>query len=688
MIETRGATRLAVLTLVLLSAAARALADAGPFTVQDLVRIKRLSEPVVSPDGRYVVYTVRETDMEANRGQTDLWMIDLTAPGAEARRLTNNPANDSSPRWAPDARTLYFLSARSGSPQVWRLSLNGGEAQQVTSYPLDVGALAVSPRGDRIALTMEVLPECADLTCTHDRLAARGTGKPSGRLYERLFVRHWDSWSNGTRSHLFTARIRADGTAEPPVDVSAKLDADVPSKPFGSSVDFDFSPDGRMLVFSARLGGASEAWSTNFELFETPADGSGAPRNITGDNPAADTNPKFLANGALAYLAQERAGFESDRFHIVIRDARSGALRHLTKDWDRSVKVLGATPDGRLLLALVDDVGQQSLYTVDPESGARRQIVGQGQVTEFAASSGAVLFAHASLAAPPDLYSVALRGGSARRLTSVNAALLAARTFGDFEQFSFAGWRGEMVHAYLVKPVPYVAGQRYPLAFIIHGGPQSSMANEWSYRWNPQVFAGAGYAVLMIDFHGSSGYGQAFTDSISGDWGGKPLEDLQKGLVAALARYPWIEGQRVCALGASYGGYMINWIAGRWPDRFRCLVDHDGLFDQRSMYYSTDELWFPEWENGGPYFQKPQNYEAFNPADYVTAWRTPMLVIHGGLDFRVPLSQGLATFTALQRRGIESRLLYFPDENHWVLKPANSIQWYDTVLAWLDRHLK
>jgi len=687
MIETHHAARLAWLTFLLL-AAERALAAAGPFTVQDLVRIKRLSDPVVSPDGRYVVYTVRETDMEANRGQTDLWMIDLTAPGAEPRRLTDNPANDSSPRWAPDSHTLYFLSARSGSPQVWRLSLNGGEAQQVTSYPLDVGTLALSPRGDRIALTMEVFPECADLTCTHERLAARATGKPSGRLYERLFVRHWDTWSNGTRSHLFTAHIRADGTAEAPVDVSARLDADIPAKPFGDAADFDFSPDGRTLVFSARLAGACAAWSTNFDLFETPADGSGAPHDITAGNPAADTSPKFLANGDLAYLAQERPGFESDRFHIVIRDGRSGALRQLTRDWDRSVAKLGATADGRLLLARVDDVGQQSLYTVDPTSGARRQLIGQGQVTEFAASSALVVFAHASLAAPADLYSVALRGGSARRLTAVNATLLAERTFGDFEQLTFAGWHDETVHAYLVKPVAYVDGRHYPLALVIHGGPESSMSNEWSYRWNPQVFAGAGYAVIMIDFHGSRGYGQAFTDSITGDWGGKPLVDLQKGLAAALTRYAWLDGQRVCALGASYGGYMINWIAGRWPDRFRCLVDHDGVFDQRSMYYSTDELWFPEWENGGPYFQKPQSYEAFNPADYVTAWRTPMLVIHGALDFRVPLAQGLGAFTALQRRGIESRLLYFPDENHWVLKPANSIEWYDTVLAWLDRHLK
>ncbi|HEY2591258.1 MAG TPA: S9 family peptidase, partial [Steroidobacteraceae bacterium] len=398
-------------------------------------------------------------------------------------------------------------------------------------------------------------------------------------------------------------------------------------------------------------------------------------------------------------LAQDRPGFEADRFHIVIRDAQTGAKRSLTGDWDRSVSELGRTLDGRTLLASVDDVGQHALYSVDPRTGARRKLVAKGQVTGFAGAEDSVIVALASIGAPPDLYSVALGGRDAsepaagvpdapRRLTSINAARLDARTMSRFEQFSFAGWHGQKVYGYVVWPYGFDPARRYPIAFLIHGGPQSSMSNEWSYRWNPQVFAGAGYGVVLVDFHGSTGYGQAFTDSISGDWGGKPLVDLQKGLAAALARYPWLDGNRACALGASYGGFMINWIAGRWPERFRCLVSHDGVFDQRGTYYSTEELWFPEWEFGGPYFSVPQNYERFNPANFVKAWRTPMLVIHGGRDYRLPLGQGLGVFTALQRRGIESRFLYFPDENHWVLKPANSIQWYDVVLGWLQEHLK
>jgi dipeptidyl aminopeptidase/acylaminoacyl peptidase len=680
----RALTRLA-LALLVLAAPITPAAALAPFSIEDLVRVQRVEQPVVSPDGRFVAFTVRETQLDANRRRAHVWLLDLSAPHGMPRQLTSSGTSDFDPRWSGDGHTLYFLSTRSGSTQVWRIALQGGEAQQVTHVPLDITSLEVAPTGERIAFSMEVVAGCRDLQCSHERLAPPSGSQPSGMLFDQLFVRHWDTWSR-SRSHLFTARIRADGTAEEPVDVS-RLDADVPSKPFGDEADYDFSPDGRRIVFSARLGGTEEALSTNFDLYEVPADGGTAPHNLTADHPAWDGSPKFLPNGDLAWLAQDRPGYESDRFHIMIRDARSGATRPLTAAWDRSVAHLERTSNGRELLASVDELGQQALYAVDPRSGRARRLVGTGQVTAFSAGAHDVVIAWASLGAPPDLYRVPLSGGEPQQLTQMNAALLGARSMSEFEQFSFAGWHAERVYGYVMKPYGFRADARFPVAFIIHGGPQSSMANQWSYRWNPQVFAGAGYGVVFIDFHGSPGYGQAFTDSINQDWGGKPLEDLQKGLAAALVRYPWLDGERVCALGASYGGFMIDWIAGRWPTRFRCLVSHDGVFDQRSMYYSTEELWFPEWENGGPYYGKPQNYERFNPADYVSEWRTPMLVIHSGEDFRVPLSQGLGAFTALQRRGIESRLLYFPDENHWVLKPANSIEWYHTVLGWLDSHL-
>jgi dipeptidyl aminopeptidase/acylaminoacyl peptidase len=659
----------------------------APFTVADLVRLKRVSDPQVSPDGRYVTFTQRETDIDANKGRTDIWLLDLAVRDARPRRLTQNPANDSTARWAPDSRTVYFLSTRSGSSQVWRLSLDGGEAVQVTDYALDVGTLKVAPSGRALALTMEVFADCAELQCTKDKLAAEEKSLATGQLYDQLFVRHWDTWRDGTRSNLFVATIGADGRAAKPVNLSKGLDGDVPSKPSGGDEEFEWSRDSARLVFSARVAGRAEPWSTNFDLYEVSADGSGAPRNLTADNPAWDTQPVFLANGDLAYLAMERPGFEADRFHAVIRDARTGKARALTKGWDRSIGKLAVAANGRQLLAAADDIGQHALFSIDTASGKATRLVGTGQVAEFATGSRGTVIAWASLAAPADLYLVA-GGGTPRRLTNVNANVLDARAMSEFEQFSFAGWNDAKVYGYVMKPYGYTAGRRFPIAFIVHGGPQVSFQNQWSWRWNAQLFAGRGYGVVFIDFHGSPGYGQAFTDSISQDWGGKPLVDLQKGLAAALAKYEWLDGSRACSLGASYGGYMQNWIAGQWPEQFRCIVNHAGIFDTRTMYYTTEELWFTEWENGGPYYEKPEIHEKHNPAQHVTQWKTPMLVTHGARDYRVPYSQGIATFTALQRRGIESKFLYFPDENHWVLKPANSELWYGTVLDWLDKYAK
>jgi len=672
----------------LLPAALLAEAVNAPFTVEDLVRLKRLSDPQAAPDAHVLAFVQRETDMDANKGRTSLWLLDLRAPGSEPQRASGGAFSDSSPRWGRDSRTLYFLSTRSGSAQVWRLNLPALAAQQITDYPLDVGSFALSPRGDQLALTMQVFPDCETLQCTRERLEARRKASAKGQLYERVFIRHWDTPSDGTRSHLFTAVLGTGGAAGTPRDVTRGFDGDIPSKPFGDDADYTWSPDGRRLVFSARLAGQSEPWSTNFDLYEVSAAAGAAAVNLTSANPAWDAQPRFLADGTLVWLAQERPGFEADRFHIVTRDAKSGAVRVLTGGWDHSVAHLAVAADGTTLLVSTDELGQRALYAVDARRGTPRRLFADGEVEDFTSTRAAVLFTRADLGGPADLYRVPLRGGAATRLTQANATLLAQRRLGAFEQFSFAGWNGETVHAYVVQPYGFEAGRRFPVAFVVHGGPQTSMGNLWSYRWNAQAFAGGGYGVVMVDFHGSPGYGQAFTDSISHDWGGKPLVDLQKGLEAALARYPWLDGERVCALGASYGGFMMNWIEGNWSERFRCIVNHDGVFDQRMMYYATEELWFPEWEFGGPQYQVPENYERVNPVDFVTRWRTPMLVIHGEQDFRIPYTQGIAAFTALQRRGIESRLLLFPDENHWVLKPANSVQWYQSVLGWLDAHLR
>jgi dipeptidyl aminopeptidase/acylaminoacyl peptidase len=659
--------------------------EARAFTPTDLNLLARVSDPQVSPNGRYLVYAQRETDLPANRGRSDLWLVEIENPARKPRRLTQHSSNDTHPRWAIDGTSIYFLSSRTGSQQVWRLPLNGGEAVQITDYPLDVGTFRFSSGGGRIALAMEVFQDCADLKCTRDRLQAAGESKVSGRTYDSLFIRHWDRWNDGTRSNLFVAPVNADGRAGTPVNVSRSLDADVPSKPTGGDEEFTFSPDGDRVVFSARAAGREEAWSTNFDLYEAASDGAARLRNLTADNPAWDTQPVYLRNGDLAWLAMSRPGFEADRFRIMLKSG--GQTREVAPKWDRSVQQLRVSRDGRTLLATANDLGQTPLFAVNVDSGRVSALSGPGHVGDFSpTTNGTVLLWH-DLASPPDLYLLGARG-ERRRLTAANAELLAGRTLGTFEQFSFPGWNDETVYGYLVNPPGFTKDKKYPIAFIVHGGPQVSFQNHWNWRWNAQTFAARGFATVFIDFHGSPGYGQAFTDSISQHWGDRPFEDLRKGLAAALQKYSWLDGQRACSLGASYGGYMQNWIAGHWPDGFRCIVNHDGIFDTRSMYYTTEELWFTEWENGGPYYQTPEIHERFNPANHVKQWRTPMLVIHGEQDFRVPDTQGIATFTALQRLGIKSRLLYFPDENHWVLKPNNSIHWYGTVLDWLDAHTK
>ncbi len=654
-------------------------------TAADLNSLSRVADPQVSPDGRYVVYVQRETDLEANRGRNDLWLLDLDADNPRPRKLTQHSASDTHPRWSPDGASIYFLSSRTGDTQVWRLPFNGGEAVQITDYPLDVSTFALAREGEHIAIAMEVFQDCADLKCTRERLDAATRNKVTARSYDRLFVRHWDQWGKGMRSNLFVAPVNPDGRAGTPVNVSKSLDADVPSKPFGGAEEFAFHPNGSRIVFSARVAGREESWSTNFDLYEVPVSGGSAPRNLTADNPAWDTQPVFLKNGDLAWLAMRQPGFEADRFRIRLRSRDT--VRDVAAHWDRSVTHLAVARDGRTLLATANDLGQSPLFSVDASSGRVTRISGPGNVGDFSpAQRGTVVQWH-DLASPPDLYLLTGKGES-RRLTQANAALLDARTLGTFEQFSFNGWNDETVYGYLVNPPQLDKGRKYPIAFIVHGGPQVSFGNQWNWRWNAQTFAARGHAVVFIDFHGSPGYGQAFTDSISQHWGDRPFEDLQKGLAAAVSKYPWLDAGRACSLGASYGGYMQNWFAGNWPDGFRCIVNHAGIFDTRSMYYTTEELWFTEWENGGPYFKTPEIHERFNPANHVTKWKTPMLVLHGERDFRVPYSQGIATFTALQRLGVKSRFVEFPDENHWILKPANSTFWYDTVLDWLDEHTK
>ncbi len=681
-----AASVLALSAAVVGAAAAQIPAKADIFTAKEMASLDRLSDPRLSPDGRYVLYSVRTMDYPANRASMSLWLADLKTKMAP-RRLKISDGGAASGRWGADGKTIYFTSSRAGgTEQVFKTDAMGETATQVTSAPFDVQAFKVAPDGKTIVVGMAVFPDCADFACTEARLAAKTATKATGVVYDRLFVRHWDAWNDGTKNHLFAWTLDANGVAAgQPVDLMKGFDGDTPTKPYGDDADFTITPDSKTVVFSAKVAGKDEAWSTNYDFWAVQLDGSERPRNRTEANKAWDTVPIISSDGKFAaYRAMKRPGFEADRFAIIIRDRTTKQDRELAPNWDRSADAIAWSRDGKTIYATALDVGQGKLFAIDVKSGKVTALTGEGHVTAFDVGPSGIVYASDSLKSPSELFLLPAKG-PAVKVASVSSEALKNVAWGEPEQFNFKGWNDETVHGFVLKPANFDPAKKYPVAFLIHGGPQGSFSNSWSYRWNPQVYANAGYAVVMIDFHGSTGYGQAFTDAISQHWGDRPLEDLQKGWSFALSKYGFLDGDRACALGASYGGYMVNWIAGNWNQPWKCLVNHDGVFDTRAMGYSTEELWFTEWENGGPPWQAGTTYETFNPALHVDKWVKPQLVVQGQLDYRIPVEQGLATFTALQRRGVPSKLLYFPNENHWVLKAQNSVQWHKEVLDWLDQ---
>jgi dipeptidyl aminopeptidase/acylaminoacyl peptidase len=655
---------------------------------RDLATLDRYASPSLTPDGRTLVFTRRSVDFDANRSSTALWARDAADSDAKARRLTPEGWNINSPEVSADGKSVYFLSAKGGSMQLYAVPLAGGAPRQLTDLPLDVGTYAVSPDGTRVALSLETYPDCgADITCTKSRVDAKSKDKRTGQVFDRMFIRHWDSWNEGKLNRLFVAKL-GEVPATRATLVGGNVVGDVPSRPFGDATEFVWTPDSRSIAFTARNADRVEPWSTNFDIWLALADGSGEARNLTAGNPAWDTAGAFSADGRkLYYRAMKRPGFEADRFALIELDVASGTRREIAPRWDRSADGVTLSDDGRTLYTTAQDMGQHPLFAVDIASGMATRVVADGSVSAFDVDGGQLAFSRNTLQSGDQLFVGGLGGAPVRAMTPSAGEMLPDVRFGGFEQFSFKGWNGNTVRGYVVKPWNYVEGQKYPVAFLIHGGPQGSFGNGWSYRWNPQTYAGQGYAVVMIDFHGSTGYGQAFTDAISQHWGDRPLEDLQKGWAAAQKQYGFLDGDRACALGASYGGYMVNWIAGRWNQPWKCLVSHAGVFDQRMMGYATEELWFTEWENGGTPYEVPKNYERFNPVNHVAQWRVPMLVIHGQNDYRIPVEQGIAAFHALQRRNVPSKFLYFPDENHWILKPQNSVQWHEAVNGWLRQHI-
>ena len=567
---------------------------------------------------------------------------------------------------------------------------------KVTHFETDVAGFALSPAGNAIAVWGEVARECPRFGCQGDG-TAHLPGPGTGRLYDGTdgFFRHWDEWETpGSVSRVFVFALEdgaatGDGFAADGPAGDGALNGDTPHKPFGGGEDVAWAPDGSGIYFVSKQVGPSEPVSTNTDIYWAALGGDG-PVNFTEANAAMDLTPAPSPDGRwLAWTAMARPGYEADRLVVWLRDLASGETRALTRDFDRSFASLAWTPDSRWLIGTAQDVLDTPAFRIDPRSGAVERLdlmAGNeaqiGSVTPL--PDERLLFSRNSIGAPTELF-LSANWQMATPVTAVAKERMGQMASTVTTRFSFTGAEGAAVWGQITKLEDHAGPM--PAILYIHGGPQGSFNDGWSTRWNPRVVASQGYAVISIDFHGSTGYGQDFTDAINRDWGGKPLEDLQKGLAAALELDAQIDGTRACAMGASYGGYMVNWIAGKWPDRFACLVQHDGLFDMRSFYYATEELWFPRWDFGGSYAENPESYEQWNPVNHVDNWQTPMLVIAGERDFRVPYTQGLQSFTALQERGIPSQLLVFPDENHWVLGAKNSLQWHNTVFAWLDRWL-
>ncbi|MBE3112867.1 MAG: S9 family peptidase [Acidobacteria bacterium] len=654
-----------------------------PIAFDDFIRIKRVTDLQLSPDGTSIAYVVTVMDKAANRGASDIWLV--PARGGEPRRLTSSPAADMNPRWSPDGRTIAFISTRSGSPQVWRIDPNGGEAVQLTRISTGASGVIWSPSGTHLAFVSSVYPDCPDDESNRKRMEAVEASKVKGRLFDHLLIRHWNAWSDGTRSHVFV--IPAAGGAF--VDITPG-DFDVPPIALGGAQDYTFSPDGTEIAFvrnadtEFRLG-----LGTNNDIFVTGIAGGGEPKKLTASK-ANDHSPSYSPDGRfLAYLAMARPGFEADKLSLMLFDRKTGTADNLTGSLDYSVGAFFWAPGGTALYFDAEEKGRTAVFRVTLATKKVEKVFEGHTLSALALSpDGRTLyFLKQALHRPNDVWSLDLKTKTLAQLTKVNADLLAGLDMNPAEEFWYDGAAGDKVHGFLLKPPAFDPSKKYPLLMLIHGGPQGSFGDDFHYRWNAQMFAAAGYVTAMVNFHGSTGYGQAFTDSISGDWGGKPYEDIIKAVGYLHGTYPFIDKDKLGAAGASYGGYMIDWIEGQTAI-FDCLVSHDGVFDLRSMYGATEELWFPEWDYHGTPWTSPEQYTKWSPSMYVKNFKTPCLVIHSANDFRVPLEQGLQLFTSLQRMGVPSKLLYFPDEDHFISKPQNAELWWKTIHDWLATYLK
>jgi dipeptidyl aminopeptidase/acylaminoacyl peptidase len=647
-------------------------------TINDLLKVRRISDPQVSPDGSMIAFSITDPDKTANTSKHQIYLVPIG--GGEPRLLPTNESDQ--PRWSPDGKRLAYIS----DSQVWTIDVASGEKKKITSISTGADAPVWSPDGKWIAFTSEVYPECTNDDCNAQRVKAAEESKVKAKVADRLLYRHWKTWKEGKRSHILVVSI--DGGAAQDLTPG---DYDAPPFSLGGPPEYAFSPDSKELAFT-RNTDKDAALSTNNDLFIVAVTG-GEARRITESNRGADSSPVYSPDGRyIAYRTQPRAGFEADRWQLMLYDRQTNKARSLTEPFDLQVESLAFSPDSKKIYLTAGERGLQPIYTVPTGGGAVTKLIADGfnDDVKITADGKWLVFTRNSAARPTEVYRASADGSGAAPVTKINDALIAGFNLKPAEEVTWQGAEDAKISGWIVKPPDFNPSRKWPLMVLIHGGPQGAWNDNWGYRWNPQVFAAAGYVVLMPNPRGSTGYGQKFTDDISGDWGGRAYTDIMNG-VAHVISLGYVDKERIGAAGGSYGGYMVNWIEGHNNDprfRFRALASHAGVYNLTSMYGATEELWFTEWEFKGTPWDNPELYTRWSPHMFVKDFKTPMLVIHGELDYRVPVGEGLQLFTALQRRGVESKLLYFPDEGHWILKPQNSELWYNTVLGWFDAHLK
>jgi dipeptidyl aminopeptidase/acylaminoacyl peptidase len=677
--------RFFAVSIISLFALALVHAQERRFTIDDLLKVRRVGDPQVSPKGDLVAFTITDVDKVANKSTTQIYLVPLG--GGEVRQLTNDENSSTTPRWSPDGERLAFISGRDGEDQIWTIDVSSGALKKISTISTSAGDPVWSPDGKWLAFVSDIYPQCQDDACNKRRASEVAGSKVKAHVADRLLYRHWKSWKNGMRTHVFLVSS-AGGEAK---DMTPG-DYDAPPFSLGGPIDYAFSPDSKELAFVSNHDKV-EATSTNADVWIVPVRG-GAARNITAANHGYDGSPQYSPDGRfIAYRSQVTPGYESDRFRLMLYDRKTNRAVSLSESLDSWVDEFTFSPDNKTIYLTAEERGRGPIYSVSVSGGPIKKVIGgegaNGDI-HITSDGRTIVFSRSSSAKPSEIYRANIDGSGVTALTTTNDAFLSSFKLQPAEEVTWTGALGAKVMGWIVKPANFNPRKKYPLVVLIHGGPQGAWNDNWGYRWNPQMYAGDGYVAFLPNPRGSTGYGQKFVADISGDWGGKVFTDISNG-VAMAANLPYVDKTRIGAAGASYGGYMIDWIEGHNNDprfHYKVLVSHDGVYNLTAMYGATEELWFPEWEFKGTPWTNPAMYDRWSPHKFVQNFKTPVLIITNGLDYRVPEGEGLQFYTAVQRMGVESKLVDFPDEGHWVSKPANSAFWHNTVLDWLDKHLK